>query len=222
MTTSRARCERLGLAAVGVAAVVALGGCAGGAAAGATGSGSPTYGVTASQPTEKVTPGTAGSGSNDLPAPTTWKPIKRNGKTAKPTQKAKPGTFGAAHAVAYPDGLTVAVSRAATTKEPDTQGPGMFPGRHLVVVDLTLTNGTSASVDLGQVVVTLAYGKPAKIAQPTYNTTGLSDFSGVVKPGAKSTARYAFAVPAAKDGQLTAVVDFSADHYPAVLTGSAS
>ena len=121
----------------------------------------------------------------------------------------------------YADGVTLAVTKVGAATEPTIQGPGMFPGRKLVIIDLALTNGSGQRLDLNSVVVTLAYGKPAKIAQPTYNTTGLSDFNGTVAAGKRTTARYAFAVPESQRSSLTAVVDLSSSRYPAVLTGSA-
>lgn len=154
------------------------------------------------------------------PAPTSIPKATRSGETGAATEAAP--TAGFAAPAEYPDGVKVAVTKAAKAVESGT-GPGQFNGRELIVVDLQVTNGSSAAIDLNQVVITTTYGQSRQIAPAVYpgNIT-VNDFSGSVAAGATATARYAFAVPAADLGLVSMTVDFDASHASAIFTGAVS
>ncbi len=122
--------------------------------------------------------------------------------------------------VVYPDGLQLLITKASKATETGN-GPGVFTGREFVNFTLKLTNGTTKDINLNNVVLTTYYGKTRQLAAPVYTEgTGVSDFSGMVKPAAIATATYAFAVPVAALGAVTMVVDFDGTHTSAEYTGS--
>jgi hypothetical protein len=154
------------------------------------------------------------------PAPSSIPKVTRPDSTGAPSLSAAPAGF--ATAAAYPDGVVVSIVKASKAIETG-QGPGVFAGRELLVVDVQITNGSAAPITLNQVVMTTYYGQAKQLAPGVYpGNVEVKDFSGTVSPAATSSARYAFAVPAAELSVVTMVVDFDASHASAVFTGSVS
>ena len=94
-------------------------------------------------------------------------------------------------------------------------------GREYVRFTVKLTNSSAKPINLNQVVVTTTYGASSQLAAPVYTEgAGTYDFSGSVKPGASTTAIYAFAVPTKQLGRVTMVVDFDGLHTSATYRGA--
>ena len=153
-------------------------------------------------------------------APSTYAPVRRSGKQPKDRVHGNRAKIGSTTRVTYDDGVRLQVKLAQRRSEQGA-GPGSFPGRGLTVAKVSFTNGSKATVDLTQVVVTTTYGKPARIAAPVYQTATTTDLTGVVAPGATATGEYAFAI-ANKKAPITITVDWAGSHAPAVFTGQAS
>jgi hypothetical protein len=154
-----------------------------------------------------------------LPQPVGSVPkVKRQGQTGTPTVTAPGAAF--TKPVRYPDGVQLAIVRAEKAVETG-HGPGVMAGRDYVRFEVRLTNGSAKAIRLDQVVVTTFYGTSRQLAAPVYTeSAGTADFFGTVKPGASTTARYAFAVPAKELGRVTMVVDFDGVHTSATYSGA--
>ncbi len=151
------------------------------------------------------------------PAPSTIVKVIRSGDTRSPSIMASTTSF--AEPATYPDGVVVSVNNARAAVELG-EGPGVFNGRELLVVDLEITNGSKEPVNVDQVVITTYYGKEKQLAPVVYpGNLQMHDFSGVADAGSKASARYAFAVPKSALPAVTMVVDFDALHGSAVFTG---
>lgn len=207
---------RQGLAAAAaLAAAVALGGCQGGSAVAA----GPTSAPTSSTPT--VVPTETPSGTATRPPDavvTAVAPVKRPG--AKPVAdriKAKSVTFG--QTATYSDGLTarvVAIKQGTSTGE----GPGVFVGAPQTALTLEITNGSTKAIALNQVVVSMTYGKPGRLASPVYDQAS-RDLTGTLAPGSKAVAVYQFSVPVKDLDHVVMTVDIDGLHSVATFTGSA-
>ncbi|HRW17508.1 MAG TPA: hypothetical protein P5181_01545 [Dermatophilaceae bacterium] len=150
------------------------------------------------------------------PAPSSIPQVTRPGSSGSPSIAAPPASFAAP--ATYPDGVVVTLTKATAAVETGN-GPGVFPGRELLVLDLEIKNGSNAPISLNQVVVTTYYGLERQLASPVYpGNLEMRDFGGAVAPGATATARYAFAVPKAQVGLVTTVVDFDPNHAAAIFT----
>jgi hypothetical protein len=205
---------RAGGAALGFALLAAL--------TGACGAG--TGAVQVSGPAAGPGPGAPAATTPQAPdrlAPSSYRPVLRNGRQPRPGVAPVGRNAGQARAVTYKDGLTVRIDRVTQSVE-QGQGPGVYPGRPHTALHLTLVNRSTKAVDLGKVVVVTArYGTPARLAPPVYEDPAARDFAGVVKPGASTTAVYVFSVPAAAVGSVVAVVDIDGVHVPAQLKAGA-
>jgi hypothetical protein len=152
-------------------------------------------------------------------ASTATAPVTR--RSPAPPVKAKPlarGTLSRLATVSYPDGVVVRVDDFNNGVE-DGRGPGVFSGRAFTAVTLTVSNGSTAPVDLNEVVVTATYGSPAVVASPVYENPQAQDFSGIAPPGGALSALYVFAIPPKDRGSATLQVDVDAAHDPAVFGG---
>ena len=119
--------------------------------------------------------------------------VQRVGQPNKPSVVAPGAKFNAP--VTYPDGVTLVITKAEKGIETG-HGPGVMAGRQYVRFTVKLTNGSAKPVNLDQVVVTTTYGASSQLAAPVYTqSAGTYDFTGTIKPGASTTALYAFAVP---------------------------
>ena len=167
-------------------------------------------------PTSEATPTTV-SPPLPQPVPSVTK-VKRVGQPDTPSVSAPGAKFNAP--VAYPDGVTLALTKADKGIEKG-HGPGVMAGREYVRFTVKLTNGSSKAINLNQVVVTTTYGTTNQLAAPVYTEgAGTYDFSGTVQPGASATALYAFAVPTKQLNRVRMVVDFDGLHTSATYTGA--
>lgn len=155
------------------------------------------------------------SGPLDPLAPSRIAPVKRPGPDVSHRLAAR--RVGFAHLLSYPDGVKIAVLDIRQAKVTG-QGPGVLSGR-MTSLRLQLVNGSRATLDLDHVVVTTVYGLPARIARPVY-TDGTQDLTGLVKPGGRATATYAFSVPTSDLTHVTVHIDFDSRHAAGVFSGS--
>jgi hypothetical protein len=179
-------------------------------------SGSPS-GPAADQPTptksEKV------ARPPDPEAPSSYRPVSRNGKKPNPTIKAGRGGLSKAAVVKYSDGVWLRADRLGHAVE-QAQGPGAFPGRSQTAITLSLHNGSTRTIDLTQVVVTATYGSPARVAPAVYEDPAAQDFRTRVRPGGSASATYVFAIPPDQSGKVGITVDFDGVHVAAKFAGA--
>lgn len=154
----------------------------------------------------------------DPEAPSTYRPVVRPGKPAHPVVAAAEGRFAATAPATYSDGVSVRVDRV-TRRVETGEGRGSFPGRPQTAITLTLTNGSSRTVDLTQVVVTTTYGTPPRFASPVYEHPDAGDFTGTVEPGGTASATYVFSIPPGQARSAVMMVDFDSVHGAAEFTG---
>ena len=183
-------------------------------------------GFLATTPTGSATSGSGPTPSGtvsrpaDPVAPADPSPVQRAGVVPTPTISARSGGFTTTTPVAYLDGVELVVTAVKHSVE-SGQGPGMFPGRALTELSLTLTNTSAKPIDVNQVVVTTTYGSPARTASPVYNDPAAKDFAGFVAPKSSATSTYVFSIPTADLHKVTTVVDFDGIHVASRFMGSA-
>jgi len=83
---------------------------------------------------------------------------------------------------------------------------------------MRFTNGSSKTIPLDQVVVTVVYGPDRRLAAPVY-LDGSQDFGAIVKPGGSATANYSFSIPSGDLDDVTMYVDFDGLHGAATFHG---
>lgn len=149
-------------------------------------------------------------------APSSYKPVKRDGKVSHPTVSARPATMKGV--VRYGDGVELDITGIKQGRVAG-EGPGVVQGP-TTTFSLKLTNGGRRSLKLNTVVVTAVYGEPGRVANPIY-VGNTQDFAGTVKPGKTAKAVYTFMIPVTRRSQVTIHVDFDAVHTAAVFSGSA-
>lgn len=204
------------LTAVLTGLVVAIGGCS------APGSATPNSNQTtpALSSTTTLSPANEPTGTATRPpdpvaasVPT----LKRSNSEGKSRAKAAAQPFD--KTVSYSDGVKLRVVAIKQTKT-SGRGPGVFVGAPLTQVDVDLTNTSSADLKLDQVVVTMLYGSPQRVASAVYQD-GAVDLAGVVPKGKSVTGRYMFSVPRKELSAVTLSVDFDGKHAAATFKGAA-
>lgn len=176
----------------------------------------PTPAATTDPPTPTAAPGRH-VGLPEPTAPRSYVPVRRNGKAVEARVHGTKGKLQPATAVRYTDGITIRTT-LLTRRSEQGFGPGVFPGRSLMIAKIALTNGSTRAIDVSHVVVTATHGRPAHIAAPVYPDARTADFAGSAGPGRTATAQYAFAI-AGKSAPVTIIVDWDGAHAPAVFTG---
>jgi hypothetical protein len=183
-----------------------------------------TAGTSTSSPTQSVSPtaphsdATHGAAPSRSPlAPASVEPVIRDGVRPHPSISADPEPFD--RPVTYPDGVTFAVTGIHQGRVAG-QGPGVVAGPK-TTFHLRFTNGSSRAISLDQVVPTAEFGSPARLARPVYDDR-TQDFGTTVKPGATTTATYAFSIPKDQLSHVVIHLDFDGRHVAATFRGSAS
>jgi hypothetical protein len=156
----------------------------------------------------------------DPTAPSTYRPMTRQGKKANPTIRAGSGRLSRAATVKYSDGVLVRFDGLRHGVE-QAEGTGAFPGRAHTAFTLSVLNRSPQTIDLTQVAVTATYGSPARIAQAVYDDSAVRDFGTRVPPGGSASATYAFAIPRDRLGSVGLTVDFDNRHAAARFAGAA-
>ena len=163
------------------------------------------------QPSQSVSP----SRAPDPLASATPEPVIRDGRVPKPSLSAAPAPIRGT--VGYRDGVKLRIT-GVSQGQVSAEGPGEVQGPTTTFA-VQLRNGGSRSLSLNAVVVTLAYGKPARVASPYYGAKN-QDFSGTVRPGRSARAVYTFMVPVSQRSRVSVRVDFDSVHAAATFTGS--
>jgi hypothetical protein len=153
----------------------------------------------------------------DALAPKTRPVVLRNGKVPTPTYSEAPQAFD--KPLVYDDGLKLEIVEI-TQGTVEEQGPGVFTGDPKTTLEIKLSNDSEKAIDLNQVVVSATYGKPARIARPTYGESA-RDFYGSVEPGDSADAAYVFSVPTKHLSNVTMTMDFDGTHAAATFRGAA-
>jgi hypothetical protein len=148
-------------------------------------------------------------------APSRIAPVERPGP--EPSHRLAAQRVGFAHQLSYPDGVRIAVLDIRQAKVTG-QGPGVLSGP-MTSLRVQLVNGSGTTLDLDHVVVTTVYERPARIARPVYSD-GTQDLAGLVKPGGRAMATYAFSVPTSDLTHVTVHIDFDSRHAAGVFSGS--
>jgi hypothetical protein len=179
------------------------------------GGASPEPGGTSASPTADAaspTPSTRPKASSAQPLPK----VSRSSEPETPTTSAKPASVDGT--VRYPDGVDLRIVNIDFSKE-RLKGPGSFPGRPFAVLKLEIKNRSNKSLSMQTVVVT-ALDKDNQAVPPVYSQEAKAlDFSGTLKSGETTRARYAFAIPKSSLSKVTVVVDFDGAHTSAVFRG---
>lgn len=118
----------------------------------------------------------------------------------------------------YSDGVVLRILDIEFGEETE-EGPGRFPGRPYALLSLEIDNGGRSPINMNTTIVTVLDAEGQQVPPVYVEDEEVADFSGEVKPGAKSKARYGFAVPVASRSQVTVVVDFDGIHTSAVFRG---
>jgi len=184
-----------------------------------------TAGAATSTPTQSTSPtthphspGTRAAEPSESPlAPSTVKPVIRDGARPHPSISADPEPFD--RPVTYPDGVRLAVTGIDQGRV-SGQGPGVLAGPK-TTFHLRFTNGSGRAISLDQVVPTAEFGSPARLARPVYDDR-TQDFGTTVRPGATATATYAFSIPEADLSHVVIHLDFDGRHVAATFRGSAT
>jgi len=148
-------------------------------------------------------------------APARVAPVERPGPDVGHRLTAR--RVGFAHPLTYADGVKIDVLAIRQAKVTG-QGPGVMSGP-MTSLRLQLVNGSSRTLDLAHVVLTTTYGRPARIARPVYSD-GTQDLAGLVEPGGRATATYAFSVPTSDLTHVTVHIDFDSRHAIGAFVGS--
>lgn len=156
----------------------------------------------------------------DPVAPSTYRPMARQGRKSDPTIKAGTGRLSRAATVKYSDGVLLRFDGLRHAVE-QAEGTGAFPGRAHTAFTLSVINRSSQPVDLTQVAVTATYGSPARIAPAVYDGSAVRDFGTRVPPGGSASATYAFAIPPDDVSRVGLTVDFDNRHAAARFVGAA-
>lgn len=147
-------------------------------------------------------------------APASVVPVKRPGG---PTSRIDAAPVKFDKPLIYRDGVSVSVTRIAQGRT-KASGPGELDGP-LTTMTLVLTNGSRHDIQLDNVVITSAYGRPARLAHPVYSAAE-RDFAGTLRPGGKTRAVYAFSIPRSALNDVSVYVDIDARHAVGRFTGS--
>jgi hypothetical protein len=168
------------------------------------------------RPWESGTPGTE-------PTPTDG-PSSTN--SAEPSATATPPAPGATTAPSQPvpiespgtitQGLTAQILGIEAV-DGVAQGPGEVSGPSIRFT-VTITNGTTAAVDLGSTVVTVDYGADRTPAGQLYEP-GASPMPTTVTAGAAASGVYVFSVPLDQRGLVNITVDYSVGVPPLIFSG---
>lgn len=177
----------------------------------------PTSSQSTSDPSSPSHSGPTSKPPKSPPAPGTVKPVPRDGHRPHPSISAAPQPFD--QPVTYSDGVRLTVT-AIHQGRVSGQGVGIVEGPR-TTFDLRFSNGSKRAINLNQVVPTVEFGKPARIAQPVYDDK-TQDFAGVVRPGGHTTATYAFSIPVGQLDDVTVHLDFDGRHLAAVFQGAAT
>ena len=159
--------------------------------------------VGAPSPTHSPSPGTTST-----PKPT-GDPTPVPAATPSPVPIDEPGTIQ--------PGVTASIGTIEAVQG-EAKGPGEVAGP-AIRFTVSISNKTSAAIDLGSTVVTVDYGADRTPALELFSP-GASPLPGSVGAGDTATAVYIFTVPADQRGLVHITVDYTVGVPPLEFTGA--
>ncbi len=166
-------------------------------AAGSTSSSTPSSRASTTQAPGSGPTSTRPSGTS-APAAPSLAPVPSR---TRPTQPAQPLTATAS----FGAGVTVSVVSTAALSVVG-RGPGELSGP-AVAYQLRLMNRGGSAIDLGDAVVTAAFGTAATPAGDSASEPA-APWRGAVEPGGAATATYVFLVPVAERKSVTLTISY--------------
>jgi hypothetical protein len=159
-------------------------------------------------PTGEVSPVVEGESPYDPTTAPSSVPTTEPPATTEPEEPAK-DTTTIGKTLTYESGLAVRVVSVKVFNP--GYAAGLVTGQKAVKVTWTVTNGTSANVDLSGAEARLTYGADGVQAESVYaeGVDGAYPFDGSLRPKQKKTATSAFSVP--KAGLASVVVEVEPD-----------
>jgi hypothetical protein len=155
-----------------------------------------------------------------LPSPTgTWSPAPEDAAEGPVTAAPIPAQTAAIdQPIEFETGIAVSLTRVDSTTV-TAQTPGEISGP-AVVVELAVTNNSTAPIDLSSAVVNLSsadgeYGVGTTAGGP-------QPLAGVLAPGAASSGIYVFMLDPAQGRDVVISVNYGAGEPLAVFTGKSS
>jgi hypothetical protein len=112
-------------------------------------------------------------------------------------------------------GITVLLQNASGVTH-EAGAPGELRGP-AVDLELLLSNGADAPVNLDRVTVTMVYGAAGTPAIPV--PSGAEPFGGDLAAGESASGRYRFLIPTEERGAVRILVNYSAEQPTVILTG---
>jgi hypothetical protein len=155
----------------------------------------------APSPTHSPTPGSTSTPTGD---PT---PVPQAAPSSIPIDE--PGTIE--------PGVTASIDTIEAVQG-EAKGPGEVAGP-AIRFRVSISNATTAAIDLGATVVTVDYGADRIPALELFEP-GASPLPDSVEPGATATAVYIFTVPVDQRGLVHITVDYSVGVPPLEFTGA--
>ena len=152
-------------------------------------------------PTDSPTPGTTSTPSGD-PTPVAH-------ATPSPVPIDEPATIE--------PGVTASIDTIEAVQG-EARGPGEVAGP-AIRFRVSITNSTSAAIDLGATVVTVDYGAERTPALELFQP-GASPLPASAEPGATATAVYIFTVPVDQRGLVHITVDYTVGVPPLEFSGA--
>lgn len=157
--------------------------------------------------------------------PTTEEPpaTEEPAATEEPSSEPAKDTTVIGKTLTYESGLAVRVVSAKVFKA-GSYAVGLTAGHKAVKVTWTITNGTSANVDLAGAEARLTYGDDGVQAENVYTdgVGGQYPFEGSLQPGKRKTATTAFSVPKSGLAKISIEVEPEFMSETAFFTGKAT
>ena len=231
MTTGRRSLRRSATGAItAVVAAVFLGACSADAdvASGTTPSSqvSPTSGAGTAKPTSagpvgsessEVVPGTASDATATTNPPSTG-PAPSTGnidQTVAPETPRTLATVALDETASFGNDVTLKIDKIESI-DAEAKVPGEISGP-AVVLDISVTNGTSSAIGLDSVAVTATAADGEPVSE--LSTDPAAPFSGVLEPSETGSAKYVFLIPEEERDNVVVTVQYAAPVGIVTLTG---
>lgn len=136
-----------------------------------------------------------------------------------PTEDDGPAKFG--QVFEYEDGMTISVGAPTSGMATDTAAGAEETAGEIMILTVTITNGTKKVFDPNLVRADLNYGADGTAAQRVYDSAQNlgSGFEGKILPGKKQVAKLAFGVPA-HPGEVLVSISPSFSYNEAMFLGT--
>lgn len=156
--------------------------------------------------------------SRPVPGPSPGQVLVQRPDAVAPAQRLRAPAVPFDAPARYSDGVVLAVRDVRHAVVSDT-GPGALPGQAVTTLVVEASNGSRTPLELSGVVMSVTVGPDRTPADPVYGGEQ-EDFSGILEPGARTSAVYSFAIPARARGAVTLTMDMDGRHAPAVWRGA--